>query len=131
MASYDAICRKVLSIDPSIRFAGIATLDGDIVIFQYKIGVTPLLTEEETSLSVMQSVMRAGTRRTLEHKLGKTAYATAVYEKVKRATIILYNEDSKADAALIVSFERDADHEAIITEKILPFLDGIVKGLAN
>jgi hypothetical protein len=28
-----------------------------------------------------------------------------------------------------VSFDKEADHEAIITEKILPFLEGIGKGL--
>ena len=77
----------------------------------------------------MQSLMRMSIRRTLESKLGKIIYATAVYQRVKRATITLYNDGGKIDSFLMVSFEKKTDHEAVIVNKILPFLKGIGKSL--
>lgn len=127
--NYNDVCRKILSFDGDIRFAGIVNLDATMMASEYRAGVISLLTKEETQLSVMQSLMRMSIRKTLERKLGETVYATAVYRKVKRASIMMYNEGVKADAILIVSFDKEADHESIITEKILPFLERIGKGL--
>src|SRR5687767_13674548 len=87
------LCKQVLAADPMIRFAAIATLDANVASIQYNKGIEPLLTDEESRLSISQSLMRAAIRRTLENKLGKTIYATAVYEKVKRATISLFDSD--------------------------------------
>lgn len=68
-------------------------------------------------------------RRALEQKLGKTVYATATYQRVKRATISLFNEGQKYDSYLMVSFEKEANIESIINDKILPLLSKIGKGL--
>jgi hypothetical protein len=116
----------VLAADPMIRFAAIATPDADIVAVRYNHGVQPLLTEEESNLSMMQSLMRAAIRRTLENKLGRTLYATAVYEKVKRATISISDkgvDNAKASALLMISVEKEADLESLITNKILPMVE--------
>lgn len=74
--------------------------------------------------------MRMSIRKTLEGKLGKTVYATAVYQKVKRATIPMY-EDNKADTILMISTEKEAELEVIIAHKILPYLTKIGKGLVG
>lgn len=39
MISYYNLCRQILDLDLSIRFAGVATLDGKIVATQYREGV--------------------------------------------------------------------------------------------
>jgi hypothetical protein len=129
--NYRQICLHVLDIDKSIRFSGIASLEGKILAAEYRPDVQSLLTLQESELSIMQSLMRMSIRKTLEGKLGKTVYATAVYQKVKRATISLFNEGEKSDSFLMVSFETQGDHELIINEKILPFLEKAGKGLAN
>lgn len=120
--NYNELCHSILELDRSIRFAAIASLEGKIFAAEYSKNVNPpLLTREESELSIMQSLIRMNTRKTLESKLGKTLYATAVYEKIKRATISLFI-DGKCDFYLMVSFEKNADHERIITTKILPSL---------
>lgn len=107
-----------------IRFAGAATLEAEIVAEEYRKAVEPLLTKEESQLSIMQSLMRGATRRTLEQKLGRTIYATAVYDKVKRATITIFDKQTgQASALLMLSVEKEANLETVITEKILPFLE--------
>ncbi len=81
------LCSRVLALDSSIRFAGLANMFGKIVASEYRKGIMPLLTKEESELSVTQSILRMGTRSTLEAKLGRTIFAFAMYERVKRATI--------------------------------------------
>ena len=129
MISYYNLCRQILDLDLSIRFAGVATLDGKIVATQYREGVQSLLNLQESELSIMQSLIRMSIRRALEQQLGKTVYATATYQRVKRATISLFNEGQKYDSYLMVSFEKEANIESIINDKILPLLSKIGKGL--
>ena len=114
-----AFCNKVVKLDKTIRFAGLANKKGKILAEVYREGVTPLLTKKESELSALQSIIRMSTRRTLEGKIGKTIYAFALYEKIKRATIPLSNY---SDYILMVSFDKDAEHEIIILNKILPLL---------
>jgi hypothetical protein len=114
------LCKRIILLDKSIRFAGVADMKGTMVAEAYREGLVPLLTKQETDLSALQAIVKMATRRTLEEKkLGKIIYAFALYEKLKRATIPLMNEN---DCFLLISFELQADHESIILHKILPFV---------
>jgi hypothetical protein len=104
-------------------------MEARILAAEYREGVVPLLTRQESELSIMQSIMRMSIRRTLEGKIGKTVYATAAYQKVKRATIPLYNEGSKPDSILMLSFEINADLELTILKVVMPYLRKIGKDL--
>lgn len=112
-----SLCKQILQLDKTIRFVGIANIEGKLVAQEYRVGLESFLTKEESELSVMQSIIRMGTRRVLEEKVGKTIYAFALYEKVKRATIPLGDS-----SILMVSFDMEANHEYIILNKILPFV---------
>jgi hypothetical protein len=114
----EELCKKILELDKTIRFAGIASIEGKLIAQEYREGLQSFLTKEESELSVMQSIIRMGTRKVLEEKVGKTIYAFALYEKVKRATIPL----SYTNNILMVSFDIDANHEDIILNKILPLI---------
>ena len=111
------LCKHILELDKTIRFVGIASIEGKLIAQEYRVGLESLLTKEESELSVMQSIIRMGTRKVLEDKVGKTIYAFALYEKVKRATIPL--DDANI---LMVSFDIEANHESIILNKILPLI---------
>lgn len=111
------LCKQVLKLDKSIRFAGIADKFGKIVVSEYRIGTTPLLSKEEAILSAVRTVIIMGTRQALRPALGKIVYSFALYEKVKRATMPLRNQ-----LVLLVSFDKEADHEPIILKKILPLV---------
>lgn len=113
------ICKKVLELDSSIRFAGVINDQGKIISYEYNRDVMPLITSHDLTLSAMQAFIRMGTRATFEHKTGKALYSCTVYEKVKRATIPLNDYFT-----LLVSFELQADHESIIMKKITPLISG-------
>ncbi|MDQ3976862.1 MAG: hypothetical protein M3264_10090 [Thermoproteota archaeon] len=117
MSSEEKICNEILKLDSSIRFAGIANKMGKLVAAKFNRGVQVLLTREEIEANIIKAVLRMKTREEDEQKLGKTIYTFALYEKVKRASIALDQEDY---SLLMVSFEVAADHESIILQKILP-----------
>jgi hypothetical protein len=118
----EEFCKQILQLDNSIRFAGIANMKGKLVAEAYREGLVPLLTKQETELSALQAIVKMATRESLEEKkLGKTIYASALYEKIKRATIPLRGE-TMSDYILLVSFDLEAKHESIILNKILPLV---------
>jgi hypothetical protein len=82
-------------------------------------GSDHLLTEDESDLSTIESVLRMLTRGDLQSKTGKPIYSFTLYEKVKRATIPLDNDEYPV---LMVSFDIDGDNESLIKNKLLPLL---------
>jgi hypothetical protein len=121
MQSYlDRACQSILELDKAIRFAGIASMDGDMIVTKYREGLTPLLTREETSDSVIHSVARMKNRRVMEDKLGKTIFTITFYEKVKRMAMPI---GEKGEYMLLVSFDLPADHEPIIRNKIMKLVE--------
>jgi hypothetical protein len=113
---FEEFCQLILGLDESIRFVGIAALNGAILAMKYRANLIPLLTQEETAWSIKYSVWRMESRRVLEEKLGKTLYVVATYEKIKRATIPVGQD---GQSILIVSFDNESDAESIIRNKIL------------
>ena len=67
--SMQATCDRIVSLDRTVRFAGMAN-GGKIVTNKYREGLVPLLTEKESELSVVQSTIRMMLRKPLEEKLG-------------------------------------------------------------
>ena len=116
---FEEFCQLVLGLDESIRFVGIASLNGAILALKYRADLTPLLTQDETTLSIKYSVWRMESRRILEEKLGKTLYVVATYEKLKRATIPVGQD---GQSILIISFDIESDVESIIRNKILKII---------
>src|SRR3712207_2306671 len=115
------ICNKVLQLDKSIRFAGIANNMGTLIAYKLRKGLVPLLNEEELQNSMMKTVLRMKTREDYESKLGDVIYTFALYKRVKRATIPL--DGHHPDLSVLgVSFDMVADHDSIIMDKIQPLL---------
>ncbi|HEY9386389.1 MAG TPA: hypothetical protein VIP70_05070 [Nitrososphaeraceae archaeon] len=114
------VCEQIIELDNTIRFTGIPNKFGKQIVVEYRKGLTPLLTDTESELYAIETVMRMNTRKDFESKLGKPIYSFTLYEKLKRATISLENKDYPI---LMVSFDKEADHESIILNKIIPFVE--------
>lgn len=115
---YQAICRQVLAMDGGIRFAGIADGYGMVIEAQYREGLAPLLTPQESSLSMVQATIKMLMNKGLEKKLGPLVYSYTLYGKVKRASIPIGE-----DHFFMLSFDLTvADHEKLIVDRIIPFL---------
>jgi hypothetical protein len=113
------LCSQILDSDSSVRFVGIPNKMGRQIVSSYRNGLTLLLTPQEIEMFAIESVLRMNTRKDFESKLGKPIYSFTLYEKVKRATITLESEEYPI---LMVSFDIQADHDYIITDKIMPII---------
>jgi hypothetical protein len=117
-----SICDQVLHSDTSIRFVGIPNKMGKLAVSRYRDGLVPIITEQEIEILAIESVLRMNTRKDFESKFGRPIYSFTLYEKVKRATITLQDNNSEEYPILMVSFDREADHDFIIMNKILPII---------
>jgi hypothetical protein len=114
------LCNDILESDRSIRFVGISDKMGDQIISSYRAELVPSLTPSEIEADVIESVLRMKTRKDFELKLGKPIYTFTLYQKLKRVTVTLENNEYHT---LMASFDLEADHDNIITNKILPIIN--------
>ena len=120
---FQEFCDKVIALDKSIRFAGIADEDGKLMATVERKGLKPLLTPEERAQYAITAATRQYTRLRWEYLLGKINYATSHYAKLIRATIPIADENSRLSYVLLLSFDVETEnvHE-IIMKKIIPLV---------
>ena len=107
----DSLYEKVMNLDQSIRYAVILNSTGEKISGGYRQGLNPMLDEDQLKMVHFYAGQRWDTRKNLTHKTGKTKYAMAEYEKIKRMTFPI---DEKH--LLMVTTEVDTDHQKIITQ---------------
>jgi hypothetical protein len=118
------ICERILEIDKSMRFAGIANNMGSLVVTTYRQRLVPLMSNAETSQYATQAVLRAAIREDFEIKLGRLQYSIGKYEKLIRATVPISfssNTDHESKFYLLLSFGSDA--KSIIENKVMPYIE--------
>lgn len=118
--SYDDLCNKIISIDKTIRFVGIANKSGVLVSSAYRDGLTPLMTREETSHYAIQAVTRAMLREDFTAKLGKIEYSITKYQRLIRALIPFEYENNKL--FILLSFDVRSNPVEVIEDKVIPYI---------
>jgi hypothetical protein len=121
---FQEFCDRVITLDKSIRFAGIADEDGHLVATAERKGLKPLLNPEERAQYAITAATRQYTRLRWEYLLGKINYAMSNYGKLIRATIPIADENSRLYYVLLLSFDVETGQGVhnVIMEKILPLV---------
>jgi hypothetical protein len=121
---FQEFCDRVITLDKSIRFAGIADEDGHLVATAERKGLKPLLNPEERAQYAITAATRQYTRLRWEYLLGKINYAMSNYAKLIRATIPIADENSRLYYVLLLSFDVETGQGVhdVIMEKILPLV---------
>jgi len=108
---FDRLFTDVLKIDSTIRYAAIQNKDGVKITGGFRENITPILNDEELKMMHYYASQRWHTRKNIEHKIGKTKYAMAEYDKLKR---ISFPIDDKY--LLMLATEINTDHTNIINK---------------
>lgn len=119
------LCKEILQLDNSIRFAGIANNLGSLVATAYRNGLTPLMDKQETSHYAIQAVLRATTREDFESKIGRMEYSIGKYERLIRATIPIRlsgKEDESKFYYFLLSFDLNSNVIDVIENRVMPFI---------
>src|SRR3989442_4940878 len=118
---FEDFCKSVVALDPKIRFAGIADVDGKLESTADRKGLKPLLSPEERAQYAITAATRQDTRLRWEYLLRRITYASSHYTKLIRDTIPIADENSTVSHVLLLSFDSDADNiPAIITKNVIP-----------
>ncbi len=129
---FQEICDKVISVNPAIRFAGIADEDGELLAFSERKGLIPLLTPEERAQYAITAATRQYTRLRWESYLGKINYASSHYAKLIRATIPITDNNNRLAYVLLMSFDvGTADFHNIIMKHVIPLVNNYREALNN
>jgi hypothetical protein len=111
--NFDTLYNEIMKINPSIRYAVVLSNTGKKISGGYRVGLTPLLNDEELKMVHFYAGQRWDTRKNLTHKIGTTKYAMAEYDKLKRMTFPINNK-----YLLMVSCEIDTNHQEIINQAL-------------
>jgi len=107
---YEKIYEDIINIDPRIRLVTICNSNGRVMYSDHREGIKNLLTPEESKESLELAVNAWKTRTKLASKIGKGKYVLAEYEKLKRITMPLGDDNH----LLYITTEVQADHSNII-----------------
>jgi len=121
MTMSQSLCKSILALDDSIRFVAVANNLGTVSASEYRTGLDPLLTREETKQYAMQAVTRASLRENFTPKLGRFEYSVGKYANLIRAVIPF--DEGEDQNYLLLSFDIGCDAVKIIENKITHFLE--------
>ena len=85
------LCSMILEANKNVRYAAVCNADGKILWNCKRNDVDNILTLEETKASLKRAIKTWQERDELSDKIGKGRYAIVGYEKIKRITIPLKN----------------------------------------
>ena len=118
---FQKLCDEVISLDDSIRFAGISDKEGKLLAVTERKNLKPLLSDEERAQYAITAATRQYTRLRWEYHLGRIHYASSRYEHLARATIPIADANSTLYYVLLLSFDPDIlNLHQLITSTIIP-----------
>jgi len=121
---FQQFCDDVMTLDPSIRFVGVADEHGLLLSMSERKDLKPLLNLEETQQYAITAATRQYTRIRWQNLLGKIDYTCSHYDKLLRATIPLTDKNNHLSYVIIFTFDVETTnfHE-IIMKKIIPLIN--------
>lgn len=118
---FQKLCDEVISLDNSIRFAGISDKEGKLLAVSERQNLKPLLSDEERAQYAITAATRQYTRLRWEYHLGRIHYASSRYEHLARATIPIADANSTLYYVLLLSFDPNIHNlHKLITSIIIP-----------
>jgi hypothetical protein len=129
---FGTLCHKIVSLDKSIRFVGIADEDGILLGASERKGLKALLTAEQRAEYAITAATRQYTRLRWQSHLGKIHYASSHYAKLIRATIPVTDANNELHYVMLLSFDSNTQNlHQIMTRKIIPEVEKIASTLLD
>ena len=105
-------CKSILDL-PEIRFAGFLDYMGNLIVGNFKSGISPIKDESERKKMFIEAVLRIRTRQDFDDNLGSVEYAAA-----RRKNVVIMTFPFK-DSVLFVA----AAPDVLIDETARKILD--------
>jgi hypothetical protein len=109
---------NVLALDKSIRWVGVASSEGELLLVKRRKDLVPLMTYEENQEYTLSAINRHKSRVKFQEKIGKLLYALGKYEKLTRVVAPIND-----NYYLLITFDVEAlNFDYLMLEKVIPFV---------
>lgn len=109
---------NVLALDKSIRWVGVASSEGELLLVKRRKDLVPLMTHEENQEYTLSAISRHKSRVKFQEKIGKLLYALGKYEKLTRVVAPIND-----NFYLLITFDvEELNFDYLIVEKVIPFV---------
>ena len=106
---YNELSKKIIDLDPQVRFAGVANNKGVIVAGGQKDNVKQLLSEDDIKMSIHYSLQKRELFTNLAYKIGNEKSSITEYAVVTMISIPINSQE-----LFLISTEPRADYLKII-----------------
>ena len=93
MDKYENLLNMLMDFNESIRFAAICDQDGNICWHSKRNNVRNIIPLEDTKKTLKRAISAWQERTKITDRVGRGMYVIAAYEKIKRVTIPLKNNN--------------------------------------
>jgi hypothetical protein len=109
---------NVLELDKSIRWVGVASSEGELLLVKRRKDLVPLMTHEENQEYTLSAINRHKSRVKFQEKIGKLLYALGKYEKLTRVVAPIND-----NFYLLITFDvEELNFDYLLLEKVIPFV---------
>jgi hypothetical protein len=109
---------NVLGLDKSIRWVGVASSVGELLLVKRRKDLVPLMTHEENQEYTLSAINRHKSRIKFQEKIGKLLYALGKYEKLTRVVAPIND-----NFYLLITFDvEELNFDYLMLEKVIPFV---------
>ncbi len=106
---YNELSKKILDLDPQVRFAGVANNKGVIIAGGQKDNVKQLLSEDDVKMAIHYSLQKRELFTNLAYKIGNETSSITEYTVVTMISIPINSQE-----LFLISTEPRADYLKII-----------------
>jgi len=111
--NYKNLLERLMNLDENIRFAAVASMEGEVLASTSKPNTELYLSPDETMETLQHAVSAWKSRMKHYDKIGEGLYTLSVYEKLRRATVPLPSGN-----LLLVTIDNSGGQKQIL-DKIL------------
>ena len=121
MIDFYELCGRVLQLDKSIRYVGIADHLGSLIAREYRRGLVPLSSREETEKYTRKAIRTTGAIQG-GPRVGRLQYVIGRYEHLLRVTIPIIVSERQEKFYLMLSLDEGADIINMVEKKLFAML---------
>ncbi len=106
---YNELSKKIIDLDPQVRFAGVANNKGVIIAGGQKDNVEQLLSEDDVKMAIHYALQKRELFTNLAYKIGNETSSITEYDVVTMISIPINSQE-----LFLISTEPRADYLKII-----------------
>jgi len=76
ISEYEEKCKKILE-EPEVRFSGLISGEGELLVGGFKNGINPRLTDEQKKSVYQELAVRVSKRKAFDKELGRVKYSAS------------------------------------------------------